>query len=436
MIGRDFLCHEMHDSSGLVDQFWKHLLPQIAHMDPGAHAACVVLGSAVLYRRDGSLDRFSTVIRHYGHALQQIQHDLATRPKETTSLTSMCFLLVMTDVLMDRHVQALFHLQGGLALLRSRHQGGEDAAREVSDHVPIDAIDIAALSLDISVTSYATDIAPCLPSLKDFGISARWEYKDLEVQVLGVLHSSYVFLNKASGLKYTPYQFRAADLGTDQGRLIAGLRTCTKAISSVVRQRSEQDYLRPLVLRMQCHSCLIALASILSPDECVYDTHTKLFQNIILDAKFIISRRPKGSDRGVSADLGLVQPLSFTAMKCREFETRLAALEMLKQCGTDGPFDARVLAAVSRRAIELETSRDKLTYGVFQPLSSLVPEYKRISGCGPDLGQVRRAGDVQVLMFFSRCVNVSAMMAEQTPQGFEKSIYWEIWTESIPLDDD
>jgi hypothetical protein len=32
-------------------------------------------------------------------------------------------------------------------------------------------------------------------------------------------------------------------------------------------------------------------------------------------------------------------------------------------------------------------------------------------------------------------VNVSAMMAEQTPQGFEKSIHWEIWTESIPLDE-
>lgn len=425
----------MHSSSGLVDQFWKHLLPQIAHMDPGAHAACVVLGSAVLYRRDGSPDRFSTVSRHYGHALQQIQHDLASRPKETTSLTSMCFLLVMTDVLMDRHVQALFHLQGGLALLRSQQKGGEDAAKEVSDYIPTDAIDIAALSLDISVSSYAVDIPPRLPSLKDFDISAPWEYEDLEVQVLGVLHSSYMFLNKASGLKYTPYQFRAADLGTEQGRLIAGLTTSTKAISSIVKQRPEQDYHRPLVLRMQCHSCLIALASILSPEECVYDTHTELFRNIILDARFIISRRPKGSDHAISADLGLVQPLSFTAMKCREFETRSAALKMLKQCGTDGPFDARVLAAVSRRAIELETSRDKLTYGVLEPLSSLVPEYKRISGCGPDLGQVRRAGDVQVPAFFSRCVNVSAMMAEQTPQGFEKSIHWEVWTESIPLDE-
>jgi hypothetical protein len=193
----------MHVSSGLVDQFWKHLLPQIAHMDPGAHAACVVLGSAVLYRRDESPDRFSTVSRHYGHALQQIQHDLATRPKETTSLTSMCFLLVMTDVLMDRHVQALFHLQGGLALLRSRHQRSEDASKEVSDYVPTDAIDIAALSLDIGVASYAIDIPPRLPSSKDFNISARLEYKDLEVQILGVLHSSYVFLNLASSIRLT-----------------------------------------------------------------------------------------------------------------------------------------------------------------------------------------------------------------------------------------
>jgi hypothetical protein len=120
-------------------------------------------------------------------------------------------------------------------------------------------------------------------------------------------------------------------------------------------------------------------------------------------------------------------------MKCRDFDIRSAAIGLLDQCGTDGPFDAKVLAAISRRVMEVEMSQYELTQVSAHSLSDLVPERLRICGCGPDLSQVRQVGDPQVTAFFSCCVDISAMMAEQTPDGYEKSTHWQIWTEAVTL---
>ena len=122
-------------------------------------------------------------------------------------------------------------------------------------------------------------------------------------------------------------------------------------------------------------------------------------------------------------------------MKCRDLETRSTAIRLLEQCGTDGSFDAKILAAVSRRVIELETFQHESTLPSVHDRSGVVPERLRICGCGPDLSQVRQSGDPQVTAFFSRCLDVSTMMAEQSPDGFENSTHWEIWTEVVPLND-
>lgn len=143
--------------------------------------------------------------------------------------------------------------------------------------------------------------------------------------------------------------------------------------------------------------------------------------------------KPSEDGHGFSADLGLVQPLFFTAMKCRDSDIRSAAIEMLDQCGTDKPFDAKVLAAISRRVIELEMSQDGLTRMPTHSPSDFVPERLRIGGCGPDYSHLRQVGDPQVTAFFSRCVDVSVIMAEKTPNDFEKSTHWQIWTETVTL---
>lgn len=433
----------MQGFSGVTDKFWKILLPQIAHADPGAHAACVVLGTAVMHRRDRAGERFTTVSKHYGRAIQQIQHDLATRPTEVANIACMCFLLVMTDLLMNRHGQALSHLQGALALLNCRHQKicpdqsitPGISTPEASHFALIDVIDIAALSLDVSVSSYASEMPPRLSSPRTFDSSLSTGVKGQELRALITLHAAYEFLNRASHFKYVPPQFHPQGIDIEHGRHLANMMSVAHALSLALSQDSALDDKRLLTMRMQCHSCLMRLATILCPEECIYDTYTELFRCILEDASVMLRglEMPLGDQLGFSADLGLIQPLSFTAMKCRDPDIRVAALDLLEQCGTDGPFDARVLAAISRRVIELEASQQDPERTTLQALESLVLEEMRICGSGPDLSQNRQFDDPQVTAFFSRCVDLSVMMAEQTPEGFEKSMHWQIWTESLAV---
>ena len=120
--GRTFLCCEMSAGLGMSDHFWRIILPQVACIDAGAHATCVALGAAVSYQRNENYCDVSTIHRYYGRAVAKIQQDLTERPGEVTSLVTMCLLLVITDLLMNRHTQALSHLQGSLTLLRSRQK--------------------------------------------------------------------------------------------------------------------------------------------------------------------------------------------------------------------------------------------------------------------------------------------------------------------------
>lgn len=444
-LGCDFLYRGMQGFSGMTDDFWKLLLPQIAHADPGAHAACVVLGTAVMHRRDRTGERFLTVSKYYGRAILQIQHDLATRSTEMANIACMCFLLVMTDLLLNRPIQALSHLQGAIALLDSRQQKINlsrsikpgSSSPKASDFAMVDAIDIAALSLDVNVSSYASEMPPRLSSPRIFDSSSFPGMKGQELRALLTLHSAYEFLNRASNFKYVPIRFHPQGIDVEHGRHIANMMSVAHALSLALSQDSAHSDRRLSTMRMQCHSCLIRLATILCPEECVYDTYTELFRCIIEDASVILQRhRMALEDKlGFSADLGLVQPLSITAMKCRDIDVRSAALNLLEQCGTDGPFDARVLAAISRRVIELETHEHELTSKPAHNWSDPVPESLRVCGCGPDLSRVRQVGDPRVTAFFSRCVDVSAMMAEQTSNGFEKSTHWQIWTETVVVDE-
>lgn len=75
-LGRDFLLREMQGFFETTHQFWKRLLPQVVHIDLSAHAACVVLGTAVNSRRRETDERYSTVSKYYGRAIKQIQHNL------------------------------------------------------------------------------------------------------------------------------------------------------------------------------------------------------------------------------------------------------------------------------------------------------------------------------------------------------------------------
>lgn len=416
------------------------VLPQIAYTDAGAHTTCVALGAAVSYHRGRHRRDISAIYRYYGRAVSRIQQDLAERPGEVTCLVTMCLLLVVTDLLMERRSQALSHLQGSLTLLRRRQISTTEHEPDADDKfVMSDVVDTVGMILDISASSFALELPPRLPRLIIPESGAEGDglrTSDQELHVLASLHASYAFLNAASKFKYVPMKFRPLGIEIDQHRHIGNLLSVLRSISSNLECGSVHSRTRLTVLRAQCHSCLIWVSTILDPWESAYDLYTQLFKTIVNDARLSIGRISNSVQRlssVFSADLGIVQPLWFTASKSRDLEIRLEAIELLSKSGRNGPFDGSVLAAVARRAVDLEHSTldDKLDDQSI--LSSLVPERSRICGCGPDVEALARLDDQSIKAYFSLCKDVKKMMAEETPVGYENESHWEIWTERIPL---
>lgn len=406
------------------------MLPQMAHTDAGAHATCVALGAAVAYQRGRDRRHTSAIYLYYGRAISRIQQDLAERPEEVTCLVTMCLLLVITDLLMNRHKQALSHLQGSLTLLR-RRQTAEDKLSTNDQFVVSDVADVVGMILDISASSFALELSPRLPRLvmsDSRNVIDGHRTSNEELRVLTSLHASYAFLHEASRFKYVPTRFRPLGIEIDQRRHIGNLLSVLKSIGSNPGSGVMHSNHRTTALRAQCHSCLIWVSTILDPRECAYDSYTQLFRTIVNDAKMSINHTISSSEKLSSkfiADLGIVQPLWFTASKSRDLETRLEAIELLRKSGTNGPFDGFILSAVARRAVEIERSTSTL--------SLLVPERDRICGCGPDIEALARPDTQSIKAYFSRCNDVEKMMAEETPDGYEKNSHWEIWTEIIPL---
>lgn len=420
----------MSEGLGISDDFWKMILPQIVYTDAGAHATCVALGAVVSYQRDRDRQDTSAIYRYYGRAVSKIQQDLAERPGEVTCLVTMCLLLVVTDLLLNRHHQALSHLQGSLTLLR-RRQTTEDKLDTNDRFVISDVVDIVGTILDISASSFALELSPRLPRLVIPDSRALIDHNrtsDKELCVLTSLHATYAFLNEASRYKYVPTRFRPWDIEIDQHRHIGNLLCVLKSIGSNPGSGPMHSNNRTTALRAQCHSCLIWVSTILDPRECAYDSYAQLFRTIVNDARMSIDHTLspfKKLNSKFIADLGIVQPLWFTASKSRDLETRLEAIDLLRKSGRNGPFDGRILSAVASRAVEIEHSTSTP--------SSPVLERDRICGCGPDIESLAQPNAENIKAYFSLCKDVEKMMAEETPDGYEKNSHWEIWTEMIRL---
>ena len=105
-------------------------------------------------------------------------------------------------------------------------------------------------------------------------------------------------------------------------------------------------------------------------DEVVYDSHTALFIHLIntsIDLKkastaWLSATEHTGPDFDMSrsiVDLGWIPPLFFTAVKCRVRRIRIQAIRLLESAPhREGIWDARILARVARRVVELEEEED------------------------------------------------------------------------------
>ena len=128
------------------------------------------------------------------------------------------------------------------------------------------------------------------------------------------------------------------------------------------RPLSAKDQNRADVLRIHYEIFQIRLAFGTSTRERNYDRFNPAFDHIIKLIEGLIDPFRYGiSSHDVlpmlSLDMGVIAPLYFTAIKCRDHDTRQKAIDLLDRWPCrEGVWDQRALAKLARKAMEIEES--------------------------------------------------------------------------------
>jgi hypothetical protein len=431
---------------GAASTFWSFTLPQMCYTDPIVGASATALGAAIqAYKRTRRLDS-TQLLYWYGHALEAIRHAVESEDAVSTHVFAASTLLAVTELIVGQELHALAHLEGALKLLTYRQQQRQlqQAATQADDTETfqvLDEVDAAGAVLDISAASYALSIEPRLSAFAPKPISSG-DYtslglSSLEVEVLRCLHNAYRFTATSYQWRYAPRQFRPGRLQVQQ-ECYANLLFClANELRSAISNLNLDESMRVCVLCAQCLSCLIYNSCLFEPRESSYDRFFSTFEEIVSHAEAFCDYREPSSvseELELTLDLGIVQPLYFTAFKCREPQIRRRAVRALEMTKRDGPFDGREYAAVARRVIELEESSARSGQATDQRAGHwLVPEGLRLHGAGVEVTPMFESKDAHVTAMFSRCRDVHGMLAEDDPDAFHQSKWWDIWDESIPM---
>jgi hypothetical protein len=109
------------------------------------------------------------------------------------------------------------------------------------------------------------------------------------------------------------------------------------------------------VLKVQHIAATIKTSALFYYHELAYDAFTAKFDEILSIAEPIILTTMKSrAALEFSIDLGVIQPLWFTACKCRHPVLRRKAIYLLNRSGIEGLWDGCVMAAAATWALEFE----------------------------------------------------------------------------------
>jgi hypothetical protein len=312
--------------------------------------------------------------------------------------------------------------------------------------------------LDLHVATYAMPHPPNLPPppsvTKDILLS-----DPPDRALFKILHSCYHFTAKAFLYKYTSRRSIPPELLIEQGRHLGNIKhwlSCNQLPPFWhADSRIENESL--LVLRSQCLAALIYTANILEPRETAYDCYGPDFQEIVtLIEALSVNKDDHQTPRcnnlstlpSFVPEMGIIQPLYFTAQKYRNSFWRRKALKLLLKSGKEGPWcgetEGSVVAAVIRTeegSFEEASSNMARLEDTTTDSPSNIPERNRVNACwtiDPDdeSGECSQAtGKRFTRAVIFRCLDIEGLLRDegQLPRQFpwKDSKYWETWIESL-----
>ena len=219
------------------------------------------------------------------------------------------------------------------------------------------------------------------------------DLKEAEDALFHDLHDVWTFFHKsASPSRYLDPESMPELVRVEFKSLQERLRGWKRAFLSFEETHhasfSKRDAGHASLLHIHHSTGTVSLVGELSPNEMVYDTFDDIFQSIVcLSNQLLRERLTSPWSDTFSIEMGIVQPLYITAVKCRVHHIRAEAIKLLGSVPRpEGIWNGRVMAKIAEqvRIIE-EGGLDLESLG---PES--LPEFRRVHSVGADINQKAR----------------------------------------------
>ena len=431
------------------DGVWGRIFLQLSSQVECVNAAAAAFGAAYESSLNNAIVQSPcSAWNYYGSALARLQSDFDNETAGPESLALASVILACVEILSQHDENALTHFLGAVQILNMAYQRSQSSP--YSDI--LSTIKDELVKINILIGSYALSQTPQFMYLELQEASAGDDvFHEPELAMNAAmlcLHRSYRFIELAAQLRYTYPSWKEHDLIMCKGQsdAVAQCRSVLDglaALSTRLQAQCSSETSTPgdletlagiYATRTQLTSTLIFILGVHNPFEMRYDEHHDQFRSIVSDAAASarLRQRTKSSAfKRFSIRSGIVSPLFFVSMKCRDPSLRVLATTMLNEQGREGPADGHIMAAVGARLAALETSAS-VPSSLGAPLAACdVLEEQRFHGyeVRPQKLNDERCRVVEVV--FSR---------PKTPlvQGWGHVDYssldnWIFWTESVDI---
>ncbi|KAL4941970.1 hypothetical protein BDV06DRAFT_171074 [Aspergillus oleicola] len=355
----------------LQEDGWGCAFFQLSSQIECVKAAAAAFGAAYESSLNDHVKDHCSTWHYYGSALARLRSDFNNGSVGSESLALASIILAFVEILSQHEQNAFAHFLGAVRLLTKAYQ-----RRQVASSTDIlRSFKNALVKMNLSICSYGLSRTPQFMYLESQGVARDDAFCQPELAInaaISCLYQSYQFIQSASELRYTCPSWKEHDPIMCKGQFDAvtrcrsalqGLATLTTRLQARPSATSTLSYSGTLAdiyaIRTQLTSALIFIQCIHNPYETGYDECQNLFESIVADAAASarLRRRTKPSAfRRFSICPGIISPLFFVSMKCRDPPLRALATTMLKEQSREGPADGQILAAIGTRLAALETA--------------------------------------------------------------------------------
>jgi hypothetical protein len=364
--------------NGFFDScLWKDLILPMSHSERAVIHAVVALATlhedlqlrgAPLSRENLANRRQKFAIGQYGRSLAALnERRYSQDPKLRDIILTCCLLFVAIDVLRGQYDPALLHLKNGLAIVEEERQHfheGSGVVRSAAEKT------LLAIITRLETQSVFFGPPPGTDSTLSFlheRLGGTYFRAVQEVQVASdrILANSVRFFAAVSRF---PVEDRVArlhpGLSDAQSKLIAQYREFRQQLDMSMTHclhptsLKEQRGLDLIVLHHISFSILVETL-LCGEDQSIYNDYSSSFQQMLALSNKISQSFQDESNSGTRPtlllDMGIIPSLFLICWKCRDFDLRHQALNVLEEWPhREGIWDSRLFSIFARQVIQLE----------------------------------------------------------------------------------